>query len=252
MNEAGPKTFRWRLAGDKLPLMRVAFRVGMATRAAVYRGAERRRMMPLPDNFHKSSDHSHAFWLPEDTDGDGRIDHVLLFAASGIPWQLLPVLVEIMSLRLAELGNWTLLPEAMGESIAAAPFGPAQRWLSVTPYIAPLKGRRRRRDGTTHILTAQEQLRWEIGERRLGARLLNLSFSDTLTRASSEFSADDFVQHARKLKRLPPGNRAPKHWSAPSGAQALAAELIFSSPVYGPLAFGFGAHFGLGLLLPAH
>ena len=27
--------------------------------------------------------HAHAFWLPEDADGDGKIDHVCVYAAAG-------------------------------------------------------------------------------------------------------------------------------------------------------------------------
>jgi hypothetical protein len=36
----------------------------------------------------------------------------------------------------------------------------------------------------------------------------------------------------------------------PSDAVGAFAEVVFPEPVCGPLAFGFGAHFGLGLMAP--
>lgn len=51
------------------------------------------------------------------------------------------------------------------------------------------------------------------------------------------------------------GRRSIGPWPAtaqvPADATPLALRLLFDRPVWGPLALGFGAHFGLGLLAPA-
>lgn len=253
MSNIGPQAFRWRFSGDKpLPSLTAAYRVGWAARAAVYRGAEMCGLMPLPDSFHNATDetHSHAFWLTEDADGDGRIDHVLLFAVSGIPWALLPVLAERARLELADLGSWRLLPTEMGSRISGMLFGPARRWGSTTAYVTPLARQREKRNGETHLLDTAEQLRWEIGQRKLGARLSGLALSPAIVRGEMLIPAVDFTVAARRLSELPPGRRAPRHWSPPRDADYTAAELSFDRPVSGPLAFGFGAHFGLGLFEP--
>jgi CRISPR-associated protein Csb2 len=247
----GPQGFRWQLSGDAPPPLTAAFRVGTATRAAIYRGADARGLLPLPDSFHAGSgnSHDHAFWLTE-ADDDGRIDHVLLFAASGLPYPLLPVLAESWRLDLADLGHWRLQPDWMGQRVPGALFGPARRWVSVTAYVTPLNRARQTPGGDIQILDAAAQLRWEIGMRRLGSRLANLVVTRDIARGRKAIPADNFTLKARKLSGLGGDKVAPEYWRPPSDAEQVGAELIFSRPVWGPLAFGFGAHFGLGLFEP--
>jgi CRISPR-associated protein Csb2 len=256
MGDNGPRAFRWRLAGGERPPLQAALRVGMATRAAVYRGAEMRGLMPLPDAFHRGSDgaHRHAFWLAEDTDRDGRIDHAILFTPSGIPWPLLPVLAEPRRLSLADLGHWRLLPDSMGDRLPGALFGPARRWVSATAYVTPLPRTRMRAGGESCVLDAAQQLRWEIGGRKLAtapsgrrARLIELAFAPDIVRGACIVPAVGFTLKARRFSGLGGGEKAPPHWTAPPDAVQTAAALAFDRPVCGPLAFGFGAHFGLGL-----
>lgn len=248
-----PQAFRWCLEGETLPPLTAALRVGTAARAAVYRGADARGLLPLPDSFHigTDSEHAHAFWLAEDSDNDGLIDHVLLFAASGLPRQLIPVLAESWRIDLADIGRWRLTPNWMGHLVPGAIFGPARLWKSATAYVTPLHRMRKRRDGKIETLDAASQLRWEIGMRQLGARLTDIIVMPTIARGVSNIRAHDFALKARTLPSKNSGMTAPEHWSPPAGAERVGAQLLFNEPVWGPLAFGFGAHFGLGLFEPA-
>ena len=249
----GPQGFRWRLEGkDDLPPLTAALRVGTAARAAVYRGADARGLLPLPDRFHNGSDreHAHAFWLTEDADNDGRIDHVLLFAAAGLPRPLIPVLAESWRVELADLGHWRLAPNWMGHRVPGALFGPALLWKSATAYVTPLLRTRKVRGDQPETLDAEAQLRWEIGMRRLGAKLADLAVTPTIMRGHAIIRARDFSLKARTLPAKNSGKAPPEYWSPPPDAERVGAQLLFTRPVWGPLAFGFGAHFGLGLFEP--
>jgi CRISPR-associated protein Csb2 len=239
-DQSCPQGFRWRLTGDELPPLTAALRVGDATRGAIYRGADARGLLPLPNSFHRGSDrdHSHAFWLAEDADEDGLIDHVLLFAAAGLPGPLIPVLAEGGNIRLADLGEWPLVPDWMGRRAPGALFGPARSWVTATAYVTAAsldnpRGRRQRKS-----FGPRAQLQWEIRRRRLGAKLADLAITPSIVRRGVIIRAQDFSLKVRNRSPLP-------------DAMSVGAQICFDQSVWGPLAFGFGAHFGLGLFEPA-
>lgn len=239
----GPQAFRWRLVGGRLPPLTAALRIGDAARAAVYRGADARGHLPLPDRFHTGSDsgHGHAFWLAEDSDDDGYVDHVLLFAASGLPDPLIPVLAEGGLVRLADLGQWRLKPDWMGRRAPGALFGPARVWVTASAYVTPLQRVAEAENSESASgaarLSPEHQLRWEIGMRRVGARVEELTVFPDIVRGSRVIPANAFTLKIRSRK-------------PPSHAVLTGARIVFARPVWGPLAFGFGAHFGLGLFEP--
>jgi CRISPR-associated protein Csb2 len=236
--DTGPQGFRWAIAGDAPPVT-AAIRVGEAVRAAVYRGAERHRLMPLPDWFHRSGDsrHAHAVWLSEDADRDGRIDHVVLFCERGFPPGLMPVLSGGFEVWLGALGSFRLAPMWLGRREDSAWFGPARAWESVTPYVTPRwraarKGARER--------TAESPDR-QIGDELRGRGLPGLL---EIYASPAVRCGDGFIP-ATEFARDLSAHRSP------ADATPLALRLLFERPVWGPLALGFGAHFGLGLLAPA-
>lgn len=183
----------------------------------------------LPDAFHGAAGagpHDHAYWLPEDQDGDGRIDHVLLHARAGFSRALLPALAAAGPVWLGRELEWSLLPVWMGRLAPGGLLGPARRWETVTAYVTPLwrTGRQgRERPG----LDPTSQLRREIALRGLAPP------------AGLWWRGETAFETATKTRR------------APHDAWQGALILLFPEPVAGPLAFGFGAHFGLGLLRPS-
>jgi CRISPR-associated protein Csb2 len=245
----GPQAFRWCVEGAARPPLTHAIEIGEAIRAAIYKAAADSGLWPLPDAFHRDDDsrHTHAFWFPEDADGDGLVDHVLLFCDGGLPAGLIPLLAQDHELWLGRLGAWRLVPDWMGRRAPGALFGPSRLWFSRTAYV-PARWRRRdrgiRRPGATKRggrprpdITIEEALAREIGDRGLlvprGIELL----ADVGTEAHC-VPAHAFVHTT--AQRQPPGDAVP-----------VGAVLYFDAPVWGPLAFGFGCHFGLGLFEPA-
>ncbi len=236
----GPQGFRWRLDGEPLPSLGAALPLGQATRATIYRAAATRGMARLPDGFHGQGDdpsHAHAFWLPEDADGDGRLDHVLLYAESGLPAALIPALAEPGPVWLGPLGEWSLVPDWMGRWAPGALFGPARRWRAAAAYVTPRWQTRKPgaviRDGRTPT----EQLLRDIVSRGLPAPA-SIDWLPGIPSAAGLIGPHGFTVVTGK--RRPPGD-----WSLGF------PEILFDEPVRGPLALGYGAHFGLGLLAPA-
>jgi CRISPR-associated protein Csb2 len=235
---AGPQGFRWAVEGEK-PSITAAVRVGEAVRAAVYRGAERYGLMPLPDWFHRSDDprHSHAIWLSEDTDHDGRIDHVALFCENGLPPGLMPVLSGGIDVWLGVQGRFRLTPVWLGRREESAWCSPSRAWESVTPYITP-RWRKTRESGRERAAESPErQISDELASRGLSGLL-------EIYAGPGVRCGDGFIPATQFMRDLP--TRRP-----PADATPLALRLLFDRPVPGPLMLGFGAHFGLGLLAPA-
>ncbi|MGH6814986.1 MAG: type I-G CRISPR-associated protein Csb2 [Hyphomicrobiaceae bacterium] len=231
------RVWRWRVEPADPPLT-AAIGVGEAVRAAVMAAGNRHGLERLPDAFYDSwpeGGHYHAYWLPEDTDRDGRIDRMLVFAESGID--------DIMAAVLADAGGFALagrrydLVTANEEPLAAAgALGCAKEWEAATPFVTRLwrltkTGKERRG------FTPEAQLLREIRERRLPAPV-DIAWRPAVALGGNWLLPGDFLLERNAYR--PPGD-------ALAGFPLLA----FGEPVTGPLAFGFGAHFGLGLMVPA-
>lgn len=106
-------------------------------------------------------------------------------------------------------------PEAM--------LGPARRWRSLSPFLL-VRHPRRRRD------TPESQVRLELTRRGLPEPVELWIWDDHRARAAGFFA----FRRVRQNPHPPPTER-------PYGVS-----LAFAEPVQGPLALGYGAHFGLG------
>ncbi|MGE0705881.1 MAG: type I-U CRISPR-associated protein Csb2 [Vicinamibacterales bacterium] len=215
-------------------------RVGEALRAATTKRSVEIGLGLLPDHFHRddSSDggHGHGFWLAGDEDDDGLIDHAWCFAARGIPRQAITAMSSIEWLRV-EGRRSMVTPEWMGPLIAGGAFGPARIWRSTTPYVTPLhrlSKTGKERDG----FIPPVQLAREIEARNLPTPT-SIRLEGHAYIGEALLPASAFV--VTRSKGAPP----------PSDAVAAFASVEFPTEVIGPLAFGYGAHFGLGQLLPS-
>ncbi len=185
--------------------------------------------------------HAHAFWLPEDADGDGWIDHVCVYIAGGMNVDVQAKLDRITRLWLkprqrsggtgAEAGSvkeWRLALEGFGRPADfgsdAAILGVSDRWRSLTPFLA-----------AGHLKKAGYP-----GEAR---RLLKLRGLDA--------ASVELLQCIRVGGR----ERRPLHFhrfrsrgrEAQPDTAGASLEIVFPGPIEGPLAIGYGSHFGLGL-----
>lgn len=233
------RVWRWRVTGDLLPIT-YALAFGDAARATLMREAGRRGIDKLPDSFHASwgGTHGHGFWLSDDPADEGIIRELVLFAADGIPAELFEPLAGLRRIHCRGF-NLTLTAEGMGDVPEGGLFGPARVWTGVTPYVTPrwrlTKTGRERPD-----FTPEAQLRKDLAAKGLpvpqSIALEPGRWSETGIVLASDFS---LVRKSRSKTRQPPGD-----------AVASFARLEFPAPVWGPLSFGWGANFGLGLLAP--
>ena len=239
--------FRWRISGPPGPPLTLSLLFAEAVRAMVFRAAERRGLMPLPDAFHGGGEapHTHAYWLAEDADADGLTDHVTLYAASGLPEGLIPVLAEggEIALRLVSGTRlpgapecWRLLPDWMEGQGPVRLFGPGRVWVSETPFVTPQwVWRERTKNGVPRPgRDIAGQVARELQRRGLPAP----EVVEVLPGAGVVAPWIGVAGYARSL-----AGRRP-----PPDAQAAQIRIFFGQAVEGPLALGFAAHFGLGLL----
>ena len=246
---AGPKcqgfplpvtdTVRFVLTGDRPPPLAQAPEVGERARRAAL-GQARRLYGPdhIPimlsghDRDGPVRGHRHAFWLSEDEDGDGLVDHITVHVPAMDDATLAALLTVSISVSSPE-ESWRAERQWSGRSgdfgdrddrgDPDAPgrlFGSAHAWSSITPYVGPWHQKPR--------LTQPDMLRRECGLRGLPP-LAEVVPLDGGARRRPEV-------RWRWRGSTPPGPGTGALW-----------RLVFDAPVSGPLALGYGCHFGLGL-----
>lgn len=234
------QAWRWRIAAASrpVPLMSArwlceAVRDAVARNAWTIGGSAR-----LPVCLHGPDEpqnenwrHGHAFYLPEDADGDGLIEHLTVCAGAGLDPRAIRLLAATDRLIFPG-GDWAvLMAERMcrADGLPKALVGPARLWESLTPYVPP--NDRPRFD----LRDAARQLRSEARNRSLGAEIkLRPEPLVAIAIGGRQVAAGDFD--------LRPGNGE----CVPSGAAPAFFRLEFEAPVLGPLAFGWACHGGLG------
>lgn len=258
---ASPTVARFLLAGRPRPRIEDAVRIGELMRRAAlaqfgWQRAENggRRIPKAPCEISgrggdgrplRDPSHAHAFWLPEDADGDGWIDHVSVFVAGGMDDGVRRALDRITRLWLAPkqrpLGDeaepgtvkeWRLALEGFGKPADFAGgtgiFATSRRWRSVTPFLA-----------AGHLKAA--------GYRGEVRRLLERRGRSTADIEVGELATIDVGGAPRRsihFHRFRSRGREAQH----DAAGAL-LEIVLPKAIEGPLAIGYGSHFGLGLFV---
>lgn len=187
----------------------------------------------------KDPTHPHAFWFPEDADDDGLIDHVSVYIASGIRDDIQKKLDRITRLWLPQKEReWRLALEGFADPEVFPQdgvFGKSKKWQNVTPFMATRYPKK--------SMSRQEQYESEI-IRLIKSRELNQNFNaDEITvKVLDDISVGGRSLRAIQFHRFRSRGRE-KH---PDTAGAL-LEITFPKEVRGPIALGYGSHFGLGL-----
>jgi len=206
--------------------------------------------------------HRHAHYIPlalgerkidAPRIGDGAIDHVLIFADSGLTEIAQRALERLrwvgstlvsdrasaspgerrrdrarLTTTLVATGDLTTIREAIREHSALDLFAESRVWESYTPFIAPRFIKERH--------SIQTQLQAELASRGLPPAL-TIEVADRDIAIAAGFMG--FTRHRRRGKKQPPSTRP---WSL---------RLTFDAPLGGrPLALGYGSHLGLGLFRP--
>lgn len=188
--------------------------------------------------------HRHAHLFPVDLDGDGHLDHILIYARMGLgptaqravrtlkrTWTKGGVgELQVALAGLGDLDDVRGLPSPLRAGVTAllGPAGGVRAWTSFTPFILP---RHQKRRGAN---TLEGQVMAELASRGLPAASVEVLPWNDETRE---------LRHAVRVRRHPA--------KPPPVDAGFAVRLILDTPVTGPLALGYGAHFGLGLFVAA-
>ena len=195
----------------------------------------------------RSGRHSHAFWLPEDADGDGWIDHISVYAEEGFDAAVREKLDRLTRLWVGrndssreegdeESGRqeWRLALEGFGRpeefSDTSRLFGCSDKWKSVTPFLAAGHLKKAGYEGEIHRLWKRRKI------------------------ASGSHTGPVQVEILGDIK-IHGTPRRPVHFhrfrsrgrEKQPDVQGALLRLSFNEPIKGPLALGYACHFGLGM-----
>ena len=185
-------------------------------------------------------DHAHAHFWATDEDADGRLDHLTVYAPRGFDANDVDALgrVRVVKRHYKNLPEVRLVLLGMGgrDDFAHVPiFRAAKRWRSVTPFSLP---RYASRGGGKHARPRdlpEAQLRRELRLRGLPEPVSVTPLDGYQTGGRRKVRWLEF-----QTRRLKGGQ----------GFGLAGFEMEFVEETAGPLALGFGCHFGLGLFEP--
>ncbi len=180
--------------------------------------------------------HRHTHWLPLDLDGDGRIEHVLVYAPMGLDTGSQQAICRIertygknlpdIVVSLAGFGSLAMIRRQLRDERGRCPgeLTTDTVWESRTPFLAP---RHCKPHGTNSL---PGQVLAECASRGLPVPVSVEAFPPEVGIKRGFFN---FVR-----------SRPDK---APPRTNPYALRLTFAEPVAGPLCLGYASHFGLGL-----
>jgi CRISPR-associated protein Csb2 len=183
--------------------------------------------------------HRHSHLLPVDLDGDGRLDHIVVFAPMGLGVRAQRAVRSLRrtymkggvgELRVAVAGVGALNDfRAIGAGMSRAvdellgPTTGATSWVTTTPFVPP---RHLKENGRSSLVGQVEDELRVRGFPRAKIKVLDWT-GETLA-----------LRHfVRRRQRGP----------QPPLDIGFAVQLLFDSRIAGPICLGYGSHFGLGL-----
>jgi CRISPR-associated protein Csb2 len=210
--------------------------------------------------------HRHAFYLPTDEDGDGRLDHVTVVAEAGFDVDEVRALDWLRSLRWGEGEPLRLLLVGLGSARELrVPFlEESTVWVSATPFLATRypKPRGRKRDPRELL---QPSARLAFAGRVLAEELerLRQRRGALAPHPSARAPAAVELPEVVRIEALPEqalGARRVRPWAFQRGRRKPgddgrrrahgAFRIEFARPTPGPICLGHACHFGLGLFVP--
>lgn len=245
---SAPPTFaRYAVSSAVLPRLKDTISIGERMRVALMSRAGLGHPDTLALFAGKDADgkplqgQEHAFYLPADDDGDGRIDHIVVYARSGFDESCRAALESLHriwghgghDLYLALVGFGApadyggLRDQRNGATALAAH---ARVWESRTPIILPRHTKYRR---GSWIDTPEDQLRTMLAQIGRSEPVIVERTAGTHVRGA------ELPWYRFRRERSQGGGRR-------AGSTGHGFRITFAEPIQGPIAVGYGAHVGLG------
>lgn len=261
--QAPTRLARYALAGTVRPQALRTVDVAEAARRAVmsrdgWRTSDGQRNRPSPRFSGKDGDgrplrgHRHVFYLPVDDDGDGFIDHLNICLRpatetdneagdpAGLTSQEARTLEGLQDLRGVTDEPLRLVLLHLGAYEGELPLGASlacgQVWESTTPYMLPRHPKPASDGMGWRADSPEQQLRRELSERFGGgiAEKAQILWLDMYRRNGQTWSWQAYRRSRANRDHRPPYR------------VGLGARITFPITVHGPIALGYGCHFGLG------
>ncbi len=176
-------------------------------------------------------EHRHAYYLPLDRDGDGRIDHVLVRCIGRLDVEDQLAIGGVRALWQSK-GKPDVRVVSVASGMATDLLETGRTWTSATPFISPRHHKRKRGEFGAWL---KDELLRALAQHGLPAPVhvepvASLQFS----RTKRGRRWGEFVR-SRKEDDPRPG---------------FGFRITFAEEVPGPFAIGYGSHFGLGQFVP--
>lgn len=212
-------------------------------------------------------DHRHCFYLPTDEDGDGRLDHLTLYAADGFGPNELRAIDSLRQIKTKDTEDFghplsvVLLGLGTADEFQPGPLRPSEEWISATPFVAPRYPKKNgaKRDAPEEIASPvaflKKVLREELArliDRRpdlSGINLEDIRITPVVDDTGA-FRLPDL--HGHPTSPRPIQFRRFRQKRGDDGGRRLAGffKIKFPEFIPGPIALGHSSHFGLGLFVP--
>ena len=201
--------------------------------------------------------HRHAHVNPLDLDDDGHLDHILIWASMGLGTTAQAAIrslrktptkgsAELLRLALAATGDdWRdllQLPEPYGQHIAHLT-SPCKIWESLTPFVPPRYIKARGKN------TLEGQVLAELDSRGFPEPVAVHQLAPILRNRRDSATTSGFVSRRGDMpwSRFRHFKLVRQRGPEPPISCGYSIRLEFPCPVPGPVALGYGSHFGLGL-----
>ncbi len=237
---------RYRIAGSVRPKVTKSLHVGDFLRRvamSIYGKENKNETSQVftgkqTDSTYLKDNHRHAFFLPTDEDGDNILDHITIVAKDPFGEKEMNALASMRHVQYGQNG-FSLVFQGYGELEDFEKIlilQKSKRWRSVTPFVLNRHVKVRGK-GEKHIVDGPEdQIRLEIKRRFCDtAKIKNIEINDSTSTMKCGLKPIQF-------------SRWRKDKLAGFGAYDVLIE--FDEEIQGPLSFGHGAHFGLGMFVP--
>ena len=257
----GAQVVRFALSSKVLPLVKDTLRWGdLARKSAMSqygrqnKGAKSPKLSGKDASGKPMKGHQHAFYLPTDEDGDGRLDHLTIWTPGELNAKEFRAVVSIATLNPGGAREPVQLAyQAHGRVCdflgVSSLFDSSKRWRSLTPYVLTRhikfrgpkdeNGRKRIVDSPEDQMNREVALRWPDGPDLVRTKIKGPRehIAPMQEGRSSGIRPFEFFRYRQ---------------SGSSGGGAFNFEIEFDEPVRGrPMALGFACHYGLGLFVPA-